>query len=83
MNGFAAQGLKMGDSYDDDEGRLMIDDAILDSTHSSQPVAANTEAASKTSYEKTVELTPASEDGKHLIKTQPVPLFANTSLEVQ
>lgn len=57
---------KMGDSYDEDEGRLMIDDAILDSTHSSQTGCAET-SSKTTTYEKTVELTLSSEDGKFLL----------------
>uniref|UniRef100_A0A0R3RZL5 C2H2-type domain-containing protein n=1 Tax=Elaeophora elaphi TaxID=1147741 RepID=A0A0R3RZL5_9BILA len=67
---------KMGDSYDEDEGRLMIDDAILDSTHSSQ--TGCTETSSKTTaYEKTVELTPNSEDGveSHPVDPEPKPNF--------
>uniref|UniRef100_A0A1I7VV91 C2H2-type domain-containing protein n=1 Tax=Loa loa TaxID=7209 RepID=A0A1I7VV91_LOALO len=64
----------MGDSYDEDEGRLMIDDAILDSTHSSQAGCAET-SSKTTSYEKTVELTP--EDGveSHPVDPEPKPNF--------
>lgn len=60
---------KMGDSYDEDEGRLMIDDAILDSTHSSQTGCAET-SSKTTTFQRTVELTPISEDGK--LKWKPV-----------
>ncbi|EJW76970.1 hypothetical protein WUBG_12120 [Wuchereria bancrofti] len=59
----------MGDSYDEDEGRLMIDDAILDNTHSSQAGCAET-STKTTTYEKTIELTPSSEDGKFLLKPE-------------
>ncbi|KAL3997949.1 hypothetical protein ACH3XW_13030 [Acanthocheilonema viteae] len=67
---------KMGDSYDEDEGRLMIDDAILDSTHSSQTGCAET-SSKTTTYEKTVELTPNSEDGveSHPVDPEPKPNF--------
>ncbi|CAG9537965.1 unnamed protein product, partial [Cercopithifilaria johnstoni] len=67
---------KMGDSYDEDEGRLMIDDAILDSTHSSQAGCAET-SFKTTIYEKTVELTPSSEDGveSHPVDPEPKPNF--------
>uniref|UniRef100_A0A915PYP5 C2H2-type domain-containing protein n=1 Tax=Setaria digitata TaxID=48799 RepID=A0A915PYP5_9BILA len=61
----------MGDSYDEDEGRLMIDDAILDSTHASQTGCAET-SSKATTYEKTVELTPSSDDGEFLLKPQQV-----------
>ncbi|VDK79507.1 unnamed protein product [Litomosoides sigmodontis] len=66
----------MGDSYDEDEGRLMIDDAILDSAHSSQAGCAETSAKTIT-YEKTVELTPSSEDGveSHPVDPEPKPNF--------
>ncbi|VDK61596.1 unnamed protein product [Onchocerca ochengi] len=67
---------KMGDSYDEDEGRLMIDDAILDSTHSSQTGCAET-SSKTTTYEKTVELTLSSEDGveSHPVDPEPKPNF--------
>ncbi|MCP9260065.1 hypothetical protein DINM_003449 [Dirofilaria immitis] len=70
----------MGDSYDEDEGRLMIDDAILDSTHSSQTGCAET-SSKTTSYEKAVELTPSSEDGveSHPVDPEPKPNFYRES----
>ncbi|VDN82667.1 unnamed protein product [Brugia pahangi] len=66
----------MGDSYDEDEGRLMIDDAILDNTHSSQAGCAET-STKTTTYEKTIELTSSSEDGmeSHPVDPEPKPNF--------
>lgn len=51
----------MGDSFDEDEGRLMIDDAALDNAL----IAQNSETGTK-SFEGAVECTAASEDGDFL-----------------
>ncbi|VDN38650.1 unnamed protein product [Gongylonema pulchrum] len=73
----------MGDSsYDEDEGRLMIDDAVLDSGHSSVAASNAEVVASATSCERTVELTTASEEGSsvpgvesHPVDPEPKPNF--------